>query len=345
MPETEAITKLPFWALQLSGEQFKGVSVEPDHRVEGSHWLAPLSTLNVIIGPNNSGKSRVLRGLFQNTFGVTQNERFDKVREVLAYLSAPLPQKQDFLDALSKRAPAGNNTWTRFQDAIRNKAGAVSQFASGNNASDSLKEIRSWIPGNEQLGDVALRVNHATELLQPYYIPTPQPTTRPFKCVYVPVLRGLRPPVVNDTADYFKTRTIEDYFRKNPESGEGADLPKHCEIFTGLGMYKVIQDSLLGEYGKREAIAAFENFLQRAFYPKQRVTIIPSLEKKIICVKIGDEKEQQIFHLGDGLQHLLIMLCPLFLYRDSDLLLFIEEPELFLHQGHQRLLVDALLDE
>jgi len=61
-----------------------------------------------------------------------------------------------------------------------------------------------------------------------------------------------------------------------------------------------------------------------------------------LTVKIGDEEEQKIHNLGDGIQALLTLAAPLFDRENERLLVFIEEPELFLHPWLQRVLLEML---
>ncbi len=163
--------------------------------------------------------------------------------------------------------------------------------------------------------------------------------------VYVPILRGLRP--LQSNTDVYEDRTLQDYFepiraKRHNLSGQG---PPPVEIVTGLSLYNSIRSSLLGTYEQRESIAAFQEFLRHRFFRGERVTITPTEKQDVLHVKIGDEREQPIFHLGDGLQHLIVLTAPMFLNREKHLLLFLEEPENCLHPGFQRMLVDAILDE
>ena len=49
--------------------------------------------------------------------------------------------------------------------------------------------------------------------------------------------------------------------------------------------------------------------------------------------------------LGDGLQQLIILTLPIFEHRNVPLFLFIEEPDLFLHPGYQRVFIDSVLSD
>ncbi len=152
-------------------------------------------------------------------------------------------------------------------------------------------------------------------------------------------MRGLRPIATNgemfEYVDLYEKRTSEDYFRD-------ASVP--FEIFTGLTAYNLVKEHLLGNLPQRKLIREYEEYLSE-FFDGKRVALIPSENKKVLVIKIGDEKERPIFELGDGIQSLIIITMPLFLRRGEDVLLFVEEPELLLHPGLQRKLLETILQQ
>lgn len=97
-------------------------------------------------------------------------------------------------------------------------------------------------------------------------------------------------------------------------------------------------------------IAEFQRFLSVHFFGGQELAFLPKgpdvepeAAQHTLHIKIGDEPERPIYELGDGVTNLIILLYPLFDYQDTDLLLFIEEPENHLHPGFQRAFIDAVL--
>ena len=64
-----------------------------------------------------------------------------------------------------------------------------------------------------------------------------------------------------------------------------------------------------------------------------------------------DYEEYKIYDLGEGIQSIILMTLPLFLYLDkskeknTNVLVFIEEPEIGLHPRLQRIFIETLLDE
>lgn len=74
-------------------------------------------------------------------------------------------------------------------------------------------------------------------------------------------------------------------------------------------------------------------------FENQTVTLIPKQKEKVVFVKIGNEKEQPIHHLGDGIQSAIILSFLPFV-RKEQTFFFIEEPEMYLHPGLQRKILD-----
>ncbi|MCA8992060.1 MAG: AAA family ATPase [Planctomycetaceae bacterium] len=170
----------------------------------------------------------------------------------------------------------------------------------------------------------------------------------PFVRVYIPSLRGLR--ASKNHPDFYVSRTVKDYFSSAGgintwEGPEKIQDGSALNILTGCEMYSIVRSHLLGPRELRERITAFQRFVGDTFYDGQEFTLIPKEDSDVLDVKIGREAELPVHKLGDGIQHLLIMTLPLFIHRDKPLLLFIEEPELYLHPGYQRILIDTILKE
>ena len=162
--------------------------------------------------------------------------------------------------------------------------------------------------------------------------------------IYIPILRGLRPiqtekgviKAFDNTEDNYKHRTIKDYF-------DGGHIIRDQDIFTGLNLYNDIRNHLLNNRDKRNQIKDFEDFLSQTFFFGESVSLIPHIENDVLKIGIGKEEERAIYDMGDGIQSIIIMLYPLFLNQDKNLMVFIEEPELSLHPGMQRIFIETLL--
>ena len=151
--------------------------------------------------------------------------------------------------------------------------------------------------------------------------------------LYIPVLRSLRDISAADrTHDILADCTKRSYFAES----------KEIEIFTGQTLFDEIENLALGNLQQRQTLRAFEQWISDSFFGAQPVAIIPRKGAQVLTIKIGDEQERPIHELGDGIQSLLILAFRLFGRADDHLLVFMEEPEMFLHPWLQRVLLEVL---
>ncbi len=169
------------------------------------------------------------------------------------------------------------------------------------------------------------------------------PTGTIFNKIFIPVHRGMKPKEGNVDEDFYKDRFLKDYIRKVSDKGIIID-PLYKSVFTGLSMHSVSTKLLLGGLKDREFFHDFELFLKKQYFSGQEITLIPHHDEDVLSIKIGDEKEQPIFDLGDGLQSLIILTFPLFQHLEENNLVFIEEPEVNMHPGFQRKFIESLSD-
>lgn len=317
--------------------------------------LGPFSRINLFVGANNSGKSRFSRALISNELSyltVTTDEPFKYAAkqfrsEIIELFKIRRPVLGDYREILatfdkyelsSDTLPLNSHirkffhffallTKNDFFDAQPLTETVVISTGFGTNQKDQLLTQPNY--------DLEKKIcDLAKKTLQPYFI---NPTAQKQQAIYFPVLRGLRTfsdNEANPLGDLFKEKTIADYFKSLP-----ANNP---EIYTGLSIYDDVQKLLLGNLDDREAIADTEKFLSSHFFEGQKIALIPKLSDKTLHIKISNEKEQPIHFLGDGLQTLILLILPLLKNKSSEKLIFIEEPELFLHPGMQRKLLQTL---
>ncbi len=183
--------------------------------------------------------------------------------------------------------------------------------------------------------------------------PVPDPPFKDAKFVYIPTLRGMRLGVNDDDLKYaYFDRTWADYLkgknRQNHSREEDINQARTQmsgkSVFTGLDLYDVLTDRLLGSLADRKFVRQYEEYLSLKFFRGQPVALIPRREHDTVNIKIGNEAERPVQSLGDGLQQVIILTLPMFERQDKPLFLFIEEPDLFLHPGYQRALIDAIFD-
>lgn len=148
-----------------------------------------------------------------------------------------------------------------------------------------------------------------------------------FSKVYIPSIRTLRQfgskaNVKNDTKNEYKFSDYIDIFN-------GQSLPD--EIFK-------LTNSI---FALRQKLLQFEKLLSDEFFESQEVKLTYEKEQNVLLIKIGEEMERPIHELGDGLQMIIILTFPFF--ENSSGIIVIEEPELFIHPGLQKTFVEFLI--
>lgn len=150
----------------------------------------------------------------------------------------------------------------------------------------------------------------------------------PWDSIYIPTLRSLRH---IDNEDLFHKRTSSDYF---PKVNLGA------QIFTGHTLYKDVKSHLLGTFAQRQQIRNYELYLSENFFFGQDISLVPRIDTDVLYFKEGEKEERPIYDLGDGIQSIIMLTYPVFM-ATKPTMFFIEEPELYLHAGLQRTLVET----
>lgn len=317
----------------LEGADFSRYSVVAD---EGTpeNILSDLSQVNLLVGPNNSGKSRFLRELakakplqFSPTASLSGLAAL--IREFREEIESFIPKNVEVsgfkqnaqalprLDHIKEGEDYGKPFRDLLQRAMTVKSHDLSISFTGFDNHDNDHYARG-------LNSLGKRIKAKVEALGNL------PQSFEFERIYIPTLRGLRRFKV--AQDCYEERTKADYFKGK----EG------LQIFTGLSLYDQIQDLLLGDLVARELVSRFQAFLSGAFFDGQPVALIPRKNSEVLYIKIGEEEELPVFELGDGIQMIIIITFPLFKLNDCPALIFIEEPELYLHPGLQRVLLRTL---
>jgi predicted ATP-dependent endonuclease of OLD family len=146
--------------------------------------------------------------------------------------------------------------------------------------------------------------------------------------------------ILGDSESYFKT-IKSDYFL-------GLDGVDYSNIYTGQNLYVQLLEMKNHEEEKsRNNYADFQNFIHKTFFnTKQQFEIIPVVNKNALTkINFGKNDEFALPFIGDGIQALILILYPIFLKQGEKALFFIEEPELNLHPGMQRVFLETLMDE
>jgi hypothetical protein len=186
--------------------------------------------------------------------------------------------------------------------------------------------------------------------------------------VYIPILRGLRPIVIEENKDSdrnedfpYVNRTKKDYFNQMIQI-ENTDADKfinnkeffdwkknrtisfNLTISTGETIQKQIIEMNTDTDGK-EKLAAYVKAVENYFFNGSKFGIIEKPnDTDVIKVTIGNEHDKCIYDLGDGIQQILILTFEAFM-AEKRMLFFIEEPEIHFHPGMLRQLMNFYLDK
>ncbi len=322
-------------------------------------YLISLKKINLFIGENNSGKSKFIRSLITERWKNNHLRFVDETGEtnlLKEYTASYKEQLVSSLQTLLDRFTLLNSvSFTNLLHDLKHieersdkitvyiKAAKIFESAKPENLVD-IEQAR-----NPVLDNLFRRMNdYGTKMIR--LISSNLGSNENFgDMLYLPILRGLRPihasieqnkkPKFDSTDDY-KLRTTHDYF----DDGTNRSNSIQERIFSGLEMYEAVTRLLLGTVEERRTISSFEDFISRIVFDGQRITLIPKYKDDVLHVKIGDDKQLPIYDLGDGIQAIITILFPLFLRKDKNTLVFIEEPEMHLHPRFQRKLMDALIE-
>lgn len=317
--------------------------------------LDNLNQLNILIGANNTGKSRFLRTLFTDRDFKLELSDFDTVG-ISTVFNSILDELEVSLGNIGYEDVSGQNI-SGLKLTLKKHIEKLKQVGLKdlNQVATDVITFWSWFknfqvrgashkPHIISTGGLDRPMKVITSVLEKYQNVLNQliPETYNYTTerLYIPILRGLRPTQFHDDnkfdeiQDNYLKRTIRDYFKETQIKDE--------EIFTGLRLYNDTKKMLLGKREERDKIKNFESFLSKTFFNNQPFTLIPNIEDDSLHVSIGQE-EWPIYKLGDGIQSIIILLYPLFFNQEKNLMVFIEEPENSMHPGLQRLFLETIM--
>lgn len=334
--------KLYYWAENLENYSSDN-DTEYDEVIE-------IKRLNFFIGKNNAGKSRFLRTLFQTTTDFSKFQKYD--------LTAEIENLCEYLNKTQFRRPTrhGQDTTWSSDGTSPVDIKEIFQITSELKFLDSCKfnldslknlvsQIKSKISNYKEsatssktdLEDLITKIDNKIARIE---------LQNCFKDgkFYIPILRGMRPVTDQENKQPYIERAQKDYFfdSKNFNSKN---------ILTGECLYHELKVHLLGEPEQRELIKNYEEKLSQYFFDNEPVSLIPKHDQDVVNIKIGNDKQFPISQLGDGLQQAIILTYEAYIKsKDSEgywesHAFFIEEPELHMHAGMVRQLMNFYLNE
>ena len=281
-----------------------------------------VNKVNILIGKNNSGKSRFMRNILNGNYDfyeINDNNSI-KVRIndfINDYKNSSIDIMKDCIKELK------NNN----ENNIKERVSVLFKyyFLSLNSNDYYIKKF------NEEI----LRI---LKLLK----------TVTTDNIYIPILRGIEK--FGNTVEPFSAD--KDSFKLT--KGERASLDRYIKqvdniysnkvyknyfdysnfpkenIHTGEDMYKEIQQKLLGREKDRKEIKEYEMFLSKNFFENKPINLIPNIITNYMYINI-DGEEYELHNLGEGIKQLVIITYKMFMQKNKFSLFFIEEPELNLH--------------
>ncbi len=308
-------------------EHAKNYSTDADKR----EYLS-LRKLNLLIGPNNSGKSRLLRSLFSSSLdkvSIGLGREFRSASENLGDLYKIIQSHQTMNNFTCEAFLAMCRGECIKIDQIRNtiedftnvvlQASNTNLHSSMGRSGDGFGQLQQVV----RTKHLSKEINEVVKLGKEMHAMNRH---------YIPILRGMRP--LGEGTDVFLERTYKDYFSSSKK--------ENLKIVTGFDLYKLLTQFLLGHPKDRERIREYEKILGNEFFSGAEITLIPQYEKDTVAVKIGGDEQFPIYDLGDGLQQVIIITSAAYLEKNYSIF-FIEEPEACLHPGLLRKLALFLL--
>src|SRR5580658_6174495 len=202
--------------------------------IQESDLLKGFGRVNIFVGPNNSGKSRFMRGLFINEFKYQLAEadfsRLSDLMEVMLKETASCLDKAQVADIsgsaiegvrktgddLIKRLSSAKipEEWKIFQEIKNFKDQLrIFEFGGASQFPGVIKTGQNWQKTVDELHAIGKKYSVEIDRLMP------SAGLPKFKKIYIPMLRGLRPIQVapNSTGfdnerDSYRARTVKDYF-------------------------------------------------------------------------------------------------------------------------------------
>lgn len=327
-----------------------------------------LNRMNIFVGENNSGKSRFIRTalLGKTSIPITDTlsndfkHGFDNSLSNILNIWRYIKQDQNIKDIpFDESIIKASKDSDDYYEIYKHITEAVHIWFNGvqkdRTTQDYYSQLNSHIVGLSQ----ALRAKSDA-----YGIQKPITEIYKNKCFYIPVLRGIEnfdsyfdktslTPLNDALLNKKQWRAVDNYANNSKQIYQNKisvayGIDKSC-VFTAENLYEEIRDKLLGEESRRQQVKDFQDFISETFYGGDGFTIIPrqqknaqEITKEFLSVKIGQSPERPIYDLGDGIKQMITILYKVFERKDDEAIFFIEEPEINLHPGYQRKLMQIL---
>jgi len=305
-------------------------------------YLPKINAINMLVGANNSGKSWMMRHLMsiQKFHYVQFTELIDITKSFNNLLKNNISASQN-KNLWNSSFTAPNIHIRKFDNYDVSNIAYISSINKENFT--TLFNFKGWeyfniiLDSNKmsQLNSINERIikiinhNKETENVIKYLIPT------------------LR--TAHSLYDSDGKKIEDDIFYNTLQKNYATNDVK---IFTGLHLYKSILNARNARKEIRKRFEDFETFVQNNFFSGKKIDIVAEFDKdkslngdnsgEIITIHIdGENDTRKLYELGDGIQAIIILMYQIFM-AENDSIIFIDEPELNLHPGMQRLFFEQI---
>jgi hypothetical protein len=312
--------------------------------------LGPIGRINLFVGPTNAGKSRLMRYLLgcgarssRGTYVIHPGADLTLAAErIISGLNKNQfePGRLGLKHGSESFSAPRKAQW--INEAIQIWRVGAAPAVPGGMFSPWTSAVNLLEPSPTTYGDARELMSLLKEL-----VALPKPILEAATARhYVPALRTSQSiPALIGGED-----VLEEAARINYELGPNDAAT--ARVWTGLSLYKAIRDAHSHLKDARDGLEDLEDFLSRQFFAGRQLRLTAVDERtwgKRITVTMGarhepNREERDLHHLGDGINALLMLLYPAFTAAKGSWI-FIEEPELFLHPGLQRIFLRTLREE
>ncbi|APD07986.1 hypothetical protein UJ101_02487 [Flavobacteriaceae bacterium UJ101] len=363
--------------MNLILENTEGLKDYNIDEVGGNLCLPNASSINIFIGANNSGKSRFLRELmiqdqlyFDNEFNILINEFNKSVRtqsvdyNQLKNINLQIPLLESIDESIIKRGLLGDQYIYKnknIKDSILNRYEWTNEVNKVFEFYDNFDYISNHYTFSDNARYILVKEHIAWQFqnLEKIKASIDFIYYSSERFVYIPTMRSahllyMDNDIQEDKTYYKDTRLVNDVFKTTLREYyklDVSDKNERLDIFTGQRLYYEIVKLRNSNKDVREKFYSFEKFLGDNFFNKKQVDIIAHFDlefskddlKKSISLNIEDvEKDKKIYELGDGLQALILLLFKIYMSEEKSTI-FIDEPELNLHPGMQRIFLNEIV--
>jgi hypothetical protein len=288
----------------------------------------PMKNVNLLVGTNNSGKSRFLRLILRENAVIIASKRGADILNGVSLFHEKSSAIADTSNEASELRHAaseglknhnGANLFYHLQGVEFPQASLEAllfrqEYASSKTIESALK----------LLAISPMQEGEATRISAPS--------------------RGYVPPMRYAGRMTSSTQMLADMTTNNWEMRES----EHRRIFHGASLYEDLLGMATGSRETRDTLRAFETLLSREFFAGDEVSLVPRAGKiddalRTIELERKGISQRPLHELGDGVGMIVLLLSCYFLLPENSWL-GIEEPETGLHPAFQRKFLDVVIN-